>query len=119
MDVEHYEYIWKNYRHLLEPSTRYSQYLRAALFPVNESWPDAAEIEELKRNHSTQDLTDRFQEIEDNKYDYIDRVLSQIGEKIFFNYCSKCKKLAISPGSERCVHCGHEWYGTNEYRKNS
>lgn len=119
MDQEHYDYIWKNFRFLLEPSTSYSKYLRAALFPVNHKWPDAVEVESLKSKHSAEYLTKIFQEIERNKNDYIDRVYSEIEKDIYFNYCPNCKLLANTPRSERCLKCKHEWYGTNEYRKNS
>ncbi len=119
MDQEHYDYIWKNFRLLLEPSTGYTKYMRAALFPVNESWPDAEEVRVLKAQHSTEFLTEKFQEIERGKNQYIDAIFEQIRDQIYFNYCPGCRSLAISPKSERCVKCKHEWYGTNEYRKNS
>jgi len=119
MDQEHYDYIWKNFRFLLEPSTGYSKYLRAASFPVNPDWSDADEVENLKSKFSVEHLKQAFQEIERNKNEYIRRVYTDIEKDIYFNYCPSCKSLAISPRSERCLKCNHEWYGTNEYRKNS
>ncbi|VXC80118.1 hypothetical protein PSEUDO8Z_170121 [Pseudomonas sp. 8Z] len=119
MDQEHFDYIWENFRYLLEPSTGYSRHLRAALFPVNPEWPDAGEVESLKSQYSREYLIKTFQEIEHNKNKYISRVYSEIEKDVYFNYCPSCKSLAVSPKSERCLKCKHEWYGTNEYRKNS
>ncbi len=119
MDQEHFNYIWNNFRFLLEPSTGYSKYLRAALFPVNRMWSEADEVEILKSDYSVKYLTRVYQEIERNKYLYIQRVYNDIEKDIYFNYCQKCDSLATSPQSERCLKCKHEWYGSNEYRKNS
>lgn len=119
MNQEKYEYVWKNYRHLLEASTCYSQYLRAALFPINSNWPDAKEVSELKASFRVEELTAKFQEIEREKNKYISAVYGSIVNQIFYNYCPRCNELAISPKSERCVKCKHEWYGTNAHRQNS
>ncbi len=119
MDQEHYEYIWKNFRFLLEPSTGYSKYLRAALFPVNPKWSDADEVEKIKSKYSAEYLTKVLQEIECNKDEYIRRAYAEIKKDIYFNYCPNCNSLASTPRSERCLKCKHVWYGTNEYRKQS
>ncbi len=118
MDQDHCEYIWNNFRHLIEPSTHYSKYLRAALFPVNENWPDANEIRELQARYSKDFLNGKHQEIESNKVSKIIKSLYEsIKEEIYFNYCPSCGALAVSPKSEKCLECNHEWYGANIYKQ--
>ncbi|BCD98106.1 hypothetical protein [Marinagarivorans cellulosilyticus] len=119
MDHDKANYIWKNYRYLINRENSYSQYMRAALFSINESWPDAAEIKSLQLQFSREELTEKFQEIDRNREFHVSVACAKYGDEIYFNYCASCGALAVAPGSERCVQCGHTWYGTNQYRKNS
>jgi len=38
------------------------------------------------------------------------RIISQSIDKIFFNNCKKCKKLARTPYARQCRHCGYSWH---------
>ncbi|MBI3233097.1 MAG: hypothetical protein HYZ42_03500 [Bacteroidetes bacterium] len=38
------------------------------------------------------------------------RIISQNPEKIFFNNCPKCDKLARTPYARQCRFCGHSWH---------
>lgn len=38
------------------------------------------------------------------------RILGQNADKVFFNNCSKCTKLARTPFARQCRHCGHSWH---------
>lgn len=38
------------------------------------------------------------------------RIVSQNSEKVFFNNCPKCNKLARTPYARQCRHCGHSWH---------
>ncbi|KXX69466.1 hypothetical protein [Flammeovirga sp. SJP92] len=38
-----------------------------------------------------------------------ERILNENPEKIEFNNCPKCDKLARTPKAKQCRHCGHDW----------
>jgi hypothetical protein len=40
------------------------------------------------------------------------RIVEQTPEKVFFNYCSRCGKLARTPYARQCKSCGHNWHDT-------
>lgn len=119
MDEAKIEYVWKNYSHLIDKETNYLKLMRAALFPLNESWPDADEVQLLKQQYSIAQLTEKFQAIEESRELHVSSVCDKYSNEIRFNYCSNCGSLAIAPSSERCIKCGYTWYGTNVYRKKS
>lgn len=119
MDSEQIEYVWKNYRYLIDRETGYSKYLRAGLFSINSSWPDVAEIEFLQKKYSRAELVERFQAIDRKREFHALTVCEKYSAEIYFNYCSSCGALAVAPGSERCITCGFTWYGTNSHRRNS
>ncbi len=38
------------------------------------------------------------------------RIITESADKIFFNNCPKCKRLARTPYARQCRHCGHAWH---------
>ena len=38
------------------------------------------------------------------------RIMKETPEKVFFNNCPKCNKLARTPYARQCRHCGHSWH---------
>lgn len=40
------------------------------------------------------------------------RILRDFADKVFFNYCPACGKLARTPCAKQCRHCGHDWHRT-------
>ena len=39
-----------------------------------------------------------------------ERVLRENPDKVFFNLCLKCEKLARSPLAKQCRFCGYDWH---------
>jgi hypothetical protein len=39
-----------------------------------------------------------------------ERIVSQNPDKVFFNNCPKCNKLARTPFARQCRHCGYSWH---------
>jgi len=39
------------------------------------------------------------------------RVLKDSADKVFFNICPACGKLARTPSAKQCRHCGLDWHG--------
>lgn len=40
------------------------------------------------------------------------RIQEQAVDKVYFNYCPKCKQLARTPYAKQCRHCGYNWHYT-------
>jgi len=117
IDLDVSEYIWKNYTHYIDEEYDYLKILRALLFPINEKDPYKEKVAEYKKLDSSE-LQSRMTDISVTKREQVaDQIYSKHKENIHLNYCKKCSKLAIAPESERCMHCGYTWYGTNPYRK--
>ncbi|SEW26597.1 hypothetical protein SAMN05421841_1924 [Chryseobacterium wanjuense] len=38
------------------------------------------------------------------------RIMTDTPEKVFFNNCPKCNKLARTPYAKQCRHCGYDWH---------
>lgn len=36
--------------------------------------------------------------------------MNEIPEKVFFNNCPKCGKLAITPQAKQCRFCSYNWH---------
>ena len=39
-----------------------------------------------------------------------ERILKENSDKIYFNNCPKCSKLARTPQAKQCRHCGYSWH---------
>ena len=52
-------------------------------------------------------LKDGYEEFELN---VARRIMKETSEKVFFNNCPKCNKLARTPYARQCRHCGHSWH---------
>ncbi|RYD88145.1 MAG: hypothetical protein EOP54_27730 [Sphingobacteriales bacterium] len=39
-----------------------------------------------------------------------ERILKDDPDKVFFNLCPVCKKLARKPEAKQCRHCGFDWH---------
>lgn len=38
------------------------------------------------------------------------RILKQHPDKVFFNLCPVCNRLARTPQAKQCRYCGHDWH---------
>lgn len=38
------------------------------------------------------------------------RIMNESSEKVFFNNCPKCDKLARTPHAKQCRYCGYSWH---------
>lgn len=38
------------------------------------------------------------------------RIMVEVPQKVFFNNCPKCNKLARTPYAKQCRHCGYSWH---------
>jgi hypothetical protein len=47
--------------------------------------------------------------IEQFRINAAERIFRDSADKMFFNNCSKCGKLARTPEAKQCRYCGHSW----------
>ncbi|WP_336702308.1 hypothetical protein [Chryseobacterium indologenes] len=40
----------------------------------------------------------------------VTRIMAETPEKVFFNNCPKCHKLARTPRAKQCRYCGYNWH---------
>lgn len=40
----------------------------------------------------------------------VTRIMVEVPQKVFFNNCPKCNKLARTPYAKQCRHCGYSWH---------
>ncbi|WP_185146513.1 hypothetical protein [Chryseobacterium lactis] len=40
----------------------------------------------------------------------VTRIMTETPEKVFFNNCPKCNKLARTPYAKQCRYCGYSWH---------
>lgn len=52
-------------------------------------------------------LKDGYEEFELN---VVKRIMSETPEKVFFNNCPKCNKLARTPNAKQCRYCTYSWH---------
>ncbi|MEN4762321.1 MULTISPECIES: hypothetical protein [unclassified Chryseobacterium] len=41
------------------------------------------------------------------------RIIKESSQKIFFNNCPQCEKLARTPFAKQCKYCGHSWHSVS------
>jgi hypothetical protein len=41
--------------------------------------------------------------------DVAKRIMAETPEKVFFNNCPRCNRLARTPKAKQCRYCGHSW----------
>jgi len=44
------------------------------------------------------------------KQNIVTRIMTETPEKVFFNNCPKCNKLARTPHAKQCRFCGYSWH---------
>lgn len=47
---------------------------------------------------------------EEFEFNVAKRIMKETPEKVFFNNCPKCNKLARTPYARQCRHCGYSWH---------
>ena len=116
MDDATVEYIWENYSYYIDLESDYLKILRAKLVPLNENDPFKEKVAKYKEK-SSEILQEKITELSVTKRkELADTVLNKYKDKIYLNRCSKCNMLTKTEKSERCLHCGHTWYGENPIR---
>lgn len=121
LTAETVEYIWKNYRHVIDRDSDILALRRAAMAAESAAPNDAPFLRagDEKYAHLGQDeLINRLAELESTRRGEIaEQVLNKYGAEIFLNTCGHCGALLNTPESEQCLKCGKTWFGTNPNRR--
>ena len=67
----------------------------------------------INNDSETLDLVKNgYEEFEIN---VVKRIMTETPEKVFFNNCPKCGKLARTPLAKQCRYCGNSWREESEF----
>jgi len=111
VDKETTNYIIQYFPELLTTQERIA--IRHAIYTEkfeNSAWPDDIWFREKGLITSDQTILDLLKDGYDIfEQRVISRILSEAKDRIFFNNCPKCGKLARTPAAKQCRHCGDNW----------
>ncbi|KAA0129274.1 hypothetical protein FY557_05065 [Chryseobacterium sp. SN22] len=111
MDKETVKYIIRYFGHLMtddeKAALKYQMYMykssdneKQRKIMIEKGWiRQTTETDDLLRNG--------YEEFET---DVAKRIVAQTPEKIFFNNCPNCGKLARTPVAKQCRYCGLSWH---------
>jgi len=60
-------------------------------------------------SNDTETLSLLKQGYEEFEMNVVKRIMTETPEKVFFNNCPKCEKLARTPYAKQCRYCSHTW----------
>jgi len=115
MDNETAKYIITHFSNLLTSAEKMAIRHTTSKYKLENSTSDNTDLISVytKKGWLTSDqsvldlLKDGYEQFELN---IANRVLLQNPEKVYFNNCPKCYKLARTPYARQCRHCGHSWH---------
>lgn len=115
MDKETATYIINFFSNLLTSAEKMAIKHTNSIYKLENSTSDNSNLTRVYREKGwlTSDLSvldllkDGYDKFELN---VANRILGQNADKVFFNNCSKCTKLARTPFARQCRHCGHSWH---------
>lgn len=111
MDKEAIQYIITHFRELLTDDEKlalqYQMYMdktsdnaKLRKIMIEKGWitTENQPLELLKKGY------------EDFEANVVKRIMNETPEKVFFNNCSKCGKLARTPKAKQCRYCLYNWH---------
>jgi hypothetical protein len=115
MDNEKAKYIIKHFSSLLTGAERMAIKHTIATYKLPHSNSDHSNVSKIYKEKSwvtsDQGVLDLLKGGYDNfELNVANRIITQNSDKIFFNQCPKCNKLARTPSARQCRHCGHSWH---------
>lgn len=115
VDRETAEYIINYFSNLLTSEERMAIKHTNSTYKLEHSTADNTNLTRIYREKgwltSDQSVLDLLKYGYDNfKLNAANRIIRQSLDKVFFNNCPKCNKLARTPYARQCRHCGHSWH---------
>ncbi len=114
MDNETAKYIINYFSNLLTSEEKMA-IKTSSMFKLEHSNSKNPNLTKMYRENgwltSDQSVLDLLKEGYDNfELNVANRIMEQSPDKVFFNNCPKCNKLARTPYARQCRHCGHKWH---------
>lgn len=111
MDQETVKYIIRYFGHLMTDDERAA--LKYHMYMYKSS--DNEKMREIMKERGWIKQTPETDHLLQNGYEEFEmntarRILKEIPEKIFFNNCPDCGKLARTPSAKQCRYCGLNWH---------
>ena len=110
------EYIWKNYKYLIDQETDYLKIVRAKMGVDLHNEPYPEEIKKFKEMGSSK-LSLLLSELDNKKEEITKMVCEKYQNKISINTCPQCNKITVTPESKSCLYCQHTWYTLNKNKE--
>lgn len=115
MDKETAGYIINYFSNLLTSAERMAITHTTSTYKLENSTSDNTNLTRVYREKgwltSDQSVLDLLKDGYDNfELNVATRIVNQNPDKVFFNNCPKCNKLARTPYAKQCRHCGYDWH---------
>ena len=111
MDTETVDYIIRYFSNLMTDDEKLA--LKNQMYMSKSSDNTTLRNIMIKRkwiNNSPQTTTFLKDGYETFKINIVKRIMNEIPEKVFFNNCPKCGKLARTPQAKQCRFCSYNWH---------
>ena len=115
MNNETAKYIINYFSNLLTSAERMAIKHTSSTFKLENSTSDNTNLTKIYKEKgwitSDQSALDLLKDGYDNfELNVANRIIDQNSDKVFFNNCPKCNRLARTPYARQCRHCGHSWH---------
>jgi hypothetical protein len=126
MDLEKARYIFAHHGDLLNKQERAANRHLTGTAKITRGRSDAAaQIEAAKSPSRVRELlSEDPQVLELARYGYdsfvlrtAERILTYHADKIAFNHCPQCGRLARTPKARQCRYCRHDWHSKSTISK--
>jgi hypothetical protein len=114
MDKEHASYILKFFPRLLNEKEARAKLHQSAIFKLN-GVSNKANFENLMHREGLLSDDPEVMQLLKDGYDVFesqsaDRIMKESPDKVYFNNCPQCGKLARTPQAKQCRFCGRSWH---------
>ena len=115
MDSETAKYIIDYFSNLLTGEEKMAVKHTTSTYKLEHSTSDNTNLTRIYKEKgwltSDQTVLDLLKDGHDNfELNVATRIVTQNPDKVFFNNCPNCNKLARTPYARQCRHCGHNWH---------
>ena len=115
MDKETIEYMITYFSSLLTSEEMLAIKHTHSTYKLEDSTTDNSNLTRIYKKYGWLTSDQNVLELLKNGYEQFEinianRIMSQNPEKVFFNNCPKCNKLARTPHAKQCRYCEHNWH---------
>lgn len=115
LDNETAKYIIRYFSNLLTSAEKMAIKHTTSIYQLEHSTSDNLHLTKIFREKgwltSEQSVLDLLKDGYENfELNIANRIIDQNPNRVFFNHCPKCNKLARTPYARQCRHCGHSWH---------